>query len=114
MHSADNDQVSRIGRIKMDLTKIMGEERKKFRKAGNGSAVGREVKVPIRIQIELGSTKGMFLVTAKVGRKSVGTEVIECHSDPNWREEAVVEDEVAAEVGSEVSEENEALEEDRM
>lgn len=74
-------------RIAMDVSSVLADMRKKRKKAGGGDGKGTLFKIPIRIQIELGATKGMFVVTAKSGRKEVGAAAVDFDSDPNWHRE---------------------------
>jgi hypothetical protein len=80
--------VQPMAHLSMDVGHIVAEMRKKSKKVG-GDQEETTFNIPIRIQLELGSTKGMFVVTAKSGRREIGTSVVEYESDPNWRQEVV-------------------------
>ena len=76
----------------MDVSNLVTEERKKMRTTPNSAATISK-KIPITISITMGSDKGVLLVSAKSGRKAIGTKQIHYVADPNWRQEIVDEDE---------------------
>ncbi len=55
----------------IDLTNIVQDELKKYRKA-NRRGTPKELKIDVNIFLTLASDKGVLDVTAKVGRKLVG------------------------------------------
>jgi hypothetical protein len=57
-----------LAHLSMDVGHIVAEMRKKSKKAGRDQE-DTSFNIPIRIQLELGSMKGMFVVPAKSGRK---------------------------------------------
>ena len=68
----------------MNLTNIVTEERKKYKKL-NGGASQTKIDIDISIYITMASDKGVLDVTAKVGQRVVGEAKIEYVADPAWR-----------------------------
>ena len=66
----------------MDLTGMVNDERRKFRKLHDG-AEPTKLDVDIRIELTVASTKGVLGVRAKAGtRKLVGECSVEYAADP--------------------------------
>ena len=73
----------------MNLGEVIQSPSKKSKKPKNVNATPDPVT--INMAMTLGSDKGVIEVAAKVKRKQVGSENIEFHADPNWRDGNVVE-----------------------
>jgi hypothetical protein len=82
---ANGFAVVKIGRVAMDITGIVSAEVKRFKKA-NGGAAPAQIDCDIRIELAVGSSKGILQVTAKAGtRRVVGESEIEYVADPAWK-----------------------------
>ena len=68
----------------MNLTNIVNDERKKFKKANNGASQTK-IDIDISVFVTMASDKGVLDVTAKVGARVVGESKIEYVADPAWR-----------------------------
>lgn len=80
-----NDQaVHKFGQIKMNLTPIVTQQRKKFNN-DKGSAKAQKIDIDISIFVTMASDKGILDVTAKVGPRLVGETKIEYIADPAWK-----------------------------
>jgi hypothetical protein len=82
--SANSRTVTKLGRIMMNLTEIVTNQRKKFKK-DNGKIEPKMIDIDISIFITMASDKGVLDVKAKVGARQVGETKIEYVADPAWR-----------------------------
>jgi hypothetical protein len=80
--------VQLLAHLSMDVGHIVAEMRKKSKKAGRDQE-DTSFNISPRIQLELGSTKGMFIVTTKSCREDISTSVVEYERGPYWRQEFV-------------------------
>lgn len=71
------------GRITMDLTEIVNDEKTRAKKAGE--RIPEVMKFDIEIELTMGSDKGIMVVTAKTGRKKIASTTIEYAADPRWK-----------------------------
>ena len=83
-HESNGRTVRKIGQIKMNLTNIVHDERKKFRKL-NKDATPTKIDIDISVFVTMASDKGVLDVTAKVGQRVVGESKVEYVADPAWR-----------------------------
>ena len=84
-HIPNTLTVVKVGRIAMNLTSLVADERKRFKKTHNGASP-TQIDCDIRIELSVGSFKGVLQVTAKAGtRKVVGDAQIEYVADPAWK-----------------------------
>ena len=81
LHS-DRFSVEPIGRIKMDLTNVIRDERKRVKKE-SGKAAPPKFDIDIKIELTVGSDKGILEVKGKVGLKTIGSTQIEWVADPD-------------------------------
>ncbi len=66
----------------MDLTNIIRDERKKVKKASGKPAPSR-FDIDVKIELTVGSDKGILEVKGKVGLKTIGSTQIEWTADPD-------------------------------
>ena len=77
----DEETCIKAGRIQLDLSNIVKEERKKLEKEGKARATKR-LDIDIKIELTCGSDKGVLEATGKVGLRRVGACKIEYFADP--------------------------------
>lgn len=75
--------VSKIGRIEIDLTKVVRSERNRI-KAKKGKYPDR-VEVNVSLEMTLGADKGVLEISAKDGKKKFGAAKIEYDADPAYK-----------------------------
>ena len=66
----------------MDLTNIIRDERKRVKKESGELAPAR-FDIDVKIELKVGSDKGILEVTGKVGLKTIGSTQIEWIADPD-------------------------------